>query len=335
MPGRALPACRQAESRPFSLLFILFFTILLTSCRKEELPVQPLDRGSVVTAQVDMGNDYKQQIYYSLGNNSIVSTNLKVDWDLAFESSATGTHIKLNSAKWMGIYKTQQTVFSTVTDTSGYANNTMYDAPSGNMDSTAVGSWQDGKVYVLFRGYTPSGSKIGFKKIQFISSDASTYTFKYANLNGSSEQTITLTKQSSKNFTCFSINTNAVANIEPDKENFDLWFTQFTHVYADHTPYLVVGILSNPHKVKTSRITDISFDNIKLNDTITHPFTPHVNNIGFDWKTFSLNTNTYTVDPSMCFIIKATDGFYYKLHFIGFYNSGGLKGSPKFEFKKL
>ena len=318
-----------------NIVFILFI-LFLVSCKKEELPIQPLDRGGVITAQVEMGSDYREQIYYSLSFNTIISSNLKVDWDLAFESSATGSHIKLNSAKWMGSYKTSQTDFNAVSDTSGYANHVVYDSPTGNLDSTAIGSWQsDGKVYVLFRGYTPSGSKIGFKKIQFISSDATSYTFKYASMNGSNLQTITLPKQSAKNFTYFSISTNALAIIEPDKENYDLLFSQYTHIYADHTPYLVVGMLTNPHKMKSARITDVSFENIQLSDTLTHPLSPLINNIGFDWKTFNLTTSNYTVDPTICFIIKGVDGFFYKLHFIGFYNTSGLKGSPKFEFKKL
>jgi hypothetical protein len=311
--------------------------MLAVSCRKEELPVKPLDRGEVISAQVDMGSDYKTQIYYSLSGNSIVSTHIKTEWDLAFESAAAGCHIKLNSAKWMGCYRTSQTDFNAVQDTTGYANNVTFDMPGGNLDSTAIGDWQSHSfVYIIDRGYTPGGTKIGYKKVQFISADANSYTFRYASLNGSNEQTVTVNRQTAKNFTCFSMNTNSVAaNIEPERENYDLLFAQYTHVYADHTPYLVVGMLLNPYKVKAARITDVDFANIQLSDTVTHPLSTPINTIGFDWKTYNFSTGTYTVDPAISFIIKAVDGFYYKFHFIGFYSSAGLKGSPKFEFKKL
>jgi hypothetical protein len=319
------------------ILCFLGIVVLTISCRKEELPVKPLDRGEVIIAQVDMGSDYKTQIYYSLSGNSVVSTHIKTEWDLAFESATNGYHIKLNAAKWMGCYRTTQTDFNAVYDTTGYANNVTFDMPTGNMDSTAIGDWRSHSfVYIIDRGYTPAGTKIGYKKVQFISADANSYTFKYASLNGSNLQTITVTRQPSKNFTCFSMNTNAVApSIEPDRENYDLLFAQYTHIYPDHTPYLVVGILTNPYKVKAARIADIEFANIRLSDTLLHPLSSPLNTIGFDWKSYSFSTSTYTVDPSICYIIKAVDGFCYKLHFIGFYSSGGLKGAPKFEYRKL
>ncbi|MCD6067975.1 MAG: hypothetical protein K0S33_2801 [Bacteroidetes bacterium] len=327
-------------------LFFILSVVLFFSCRKEELPIKPHNSGGgdneypVVTSQVDMGNDYKTQIYYSLPGNNIVATHIKTDWDLAFESATGGYHIKLNSAKWMACYRTTKTDFATVTavsDTTGHTNTVLYDVPSGNLDSTAVNDWQSHSfVYIVNRGFTPAGSTIGYKKVQFLSADANSYTFKYASLNGSNEQTVTVNRQTAKNFTCFSMNTNAVANnIEPDRENYDLLFGQFTHIYPDGMPYLVVGMLTNPHKVRSARFTDMDFANIQLSDTISHPLVSNINNIGFDWKTFNLTTGVYTVDPTFSYIIKTVDGSYYKLHFIGFYSTTGLKGSPKFEFQKL
>ena len=50
---------------------------------------------------------------------------------------------------------------------------------------------------------------------------------------------------------------------------------------------------------------------------------------------FDFETGKYSVDPSQNFIIKSTEGIYFKLHFNEFYNETGEKGYPKFEFQEL
>ncbi len=122
------------------------------------------------------------------------------------------------------------------------------------------------------------------------------------------------------------------------KTAYDLCFTQYSHVYYDPPPlhfYQVTGALSNSYNTRVLKITDKPFNNIVIGDTLNKTFSTHKNAIGYEWKTFDLNTNVYTVDASICYIIQDSKGFYYKLHFIDFYNSSGIKGYPKFEFIKL
>lgn len=317
--------------------FVLAVAFLFTSCRKKEIAIEPFDRGDVITASVDMSSDYKHQVFYSLSQDTIVSTNLKTDWDLAFENGATGYHVKLNSAKAMYAYNTGQTTFSLVTDTSGFGTNKKCDSPTGNLDSTAFNGWESSfPVFVLDRGYSSSGIHQGFKKIQLLSSGVSDYSYKVAELNGAGEVTVSVPKNNAKNFSCLSLNTNQVVNVEPDKENYDLLFTQYTHVYSNpYSTYLVTGVLINPDKVKVAAINDKPFSEIELNDTIQHPFSSFQNAIGYDWKFYDLPNSVYIVYPSKCYIIKDVQGYFYKLHFIDFYNQSGQKGAPKWEYKRL
>jgi HmuY protein len=307
------------------------------SCRKSEIAIEPLERGDVITASVDMNSDYKQQLFYSLSENAIVSSNLKTIWDIGFECGSTGFHIKTNTSKAMSVYNTTQTIFTAVNDTNGLSENRNYDSPTGNLDSTAFGNWQTNKpVYIVDRGYNETGAQLGYKKVQILSVTANEYTIKIADVNGSNEVTVIVPKNTSKNFVSFSFNSNSVVNVEPDKENYDLLFTQYTHIYNDpFSIYLVAGVLINSNKVKVAQVFDTPFTDITVNDTITHPFKNYQNTIGFNWKTYSFVSSSYTVDINKCYIIKDVKGFYYKLHFIDFYYSSGLKGVPKFEFKKL
>lgn len=319
------------------ILIRLLIVLIFSSCEKKELPAPKYDRGDVLTAQVNMTTNYKNQIWFSLSDNKIVSTNFKTDWDMAFESSATGNHIILNSALGMRIWKTNFTQLSQVTDTAGLAVNEIVDSPTGNLDSTAINDWQtNNTVYILNRGYSETGQVLGFYKLKIISVSSSQFTFEYANIFGTQTHQTTVTKDAAYNFNAYSFTSHQQVSIEPSKLNFDLCFTQFTHVFTNPTHYYqVTGVLSNSFQTRVANINDRPFNEITINDTLGRMFSNYKNSIGYDWKTFDLNTNLYTVNPSLCYIIHDSKGFYYKLHFIDFYNSSGIKGYPTFEFKKL
>ena len=53
------------------------------------------------------------------------------------------------------------------------------------------------------------------------------------------------------------------------------------------------------------------------------------------WKEFNFETNLYSVKDNINFVIRDFEGKYYKMRFIDFYNSQGLKGYPKFELEEL
>ena len=61
--------------------------------------------------------------------------------------------------------------------------------------------------------------------------------------------------------------------------------------------------------------------------------------IGHEWKDVEVdvnsNTAVYVVNSDKIYIVKDTEGFYYKLRFISYYNELGEKGFPVFEHKRL
>ena len=66
-----------------------------------------------------------------------------------------------------------------------------------------------------------------------------------------------------------------------------------------------------------------------------HFFTRDWDVIGYDWKDFSLQTNTFTIFSDKIYLIKDASGNLFKLRFIDFYDDNGIKGSPAFEFMRL
>lgn len=316
-------------------LFVSFLFIGFFSCKKEELPVPKHDPGNVLTSTVDMDATYKWQVYFDLETNSVVGQNLKTAWDLGFENGVSGFHIVLNTSKFMFACNTGSSDFSSIIDTLGYQSNRKWDSPSGRLDSTAIGNWQGmNNVYIIDRGYNEIGAHQGFRKIQFLSVDATSYTVRFALLSGEGDTNLVINKNDDYNLTLLSFSTANTVLIEPPKYSWDLVFTQYTHIFYHPTePYLVTGCLLNRYNTEcvvdsVSAFSDIVFDGINYSN-----FSNDINVIDYDWKTYI--GGTYVTNSYKNYIIKDCEGFYYKLHFIDFYNQWGIKGNPKWEFQKL
>jgi len=320
------------------LILLITVITLLTSCEKEEKPVPLHDAGDVVTNEVEMTTSYKYQLYFDLETNSVVGQNLKTDWDLGFEASPTGNHIILNTAKRMYVANTNQNDFAIVTDTIGLTFG--WDEASGNLDSTGVGTWMGlQEVYVFDRGYDALGAHLGFKKMVFLSVNASEYQVRFANLDGTEDVSYQVDKDADYNFIHLSLSgSGAVVSVQPKKEDWDILFTQYTHIFYDEEPvlpYLVTGIISNRNKVEIAEVFDKDFLDITFDDVALSSFGDNINQIGHDWKYYDLNAGQFVIFSDQNYIIKSTEGVYYKIHFIDFYNNLGEKGTPVFEFQEL
>jgi hypothetical protein len=124
--------------------------------------------------------------------------------------------------------------------------------------------------------------------------------------------------------------------VEPPKDTWDIAFTQYTHVFEEESgplPYLVTGCLLNRYKTVAIKDTVNIFSDISLAGAESATFSNAINTIGYDWKTYT--GSTYVVNKSWNYVIRNRNGFYYKMHFISFFNTSGEKGSPSFEYQQL
>lgn len=317
------------------ILILIPALVFIFSCKKKELPIEKHDPGDVITSSVNLESNYKWQIYFDLKTNTVVGQNLKSIWDLGFECGTNGSHIVLNTSKFMFVYNTHQTNFSAVTDTIGFAINKTWDLPNGDFDSTAIGNWQgNNEVYIIDRGFNEVGTHQGFRKIQFQSVDATSYTVRFSALNGNGDVTLQINKDDNFNFTFLSFSTSNTITVEPPKETWDLVFTQYTHIFHNPTePYLVTGCLIN--RSNTSAVVDSStaFTQITYDKIPNYTLKTDVDAIGYNWKSYS--GSSYSIKYHVNYLIRDRDDIYYKLHFIDYYSPGGLTGSPKWEYQKL
>ena len=317
------------------LVYILIASVLLFSCRKEERPVAPNQPGEVTMNTATMTADYRYQLYFNLENNEFVGQNIKTDWDLAFTTGVEDFVIKTNAANAMSVADLGEVDFASVTDTLGFAANESYDAVTGNLDSTAIGDWRNKEnLYLINKGFSYTGQHRGYAKLKLIDYTSSSYTFRLGALSDPEGTVYKVDKKINYNFSFFSIDESSTVTVEPPKEDWDLVFTQYTHIfYEPFTPYLVTGTLLNQHETKALLIEDLPFAEVELEDVTNLLLSDHLNTIGYDWKTFT--DGNYTIHSDKTYIIQDQKGLYYKLRFIDFYDENGQRGAPKFEFQAL
>ncbi|MBL7816259.1 MAG: HmuY family protein [Saprospiraceae bacterium] len=326
-----------AGSSAVAAFFYAFIATIATGCLKEEDPVIPTRSGDVITRTVEMTPQYRYQIFYNLAQDSIVQRNQKWDWDLAFEATANGTIVRLNSAKYMLSSQLPTEDFAAVRDTNGFFRNRRWEA-TNTPDTLTLGSaLNNKKVYWIDRGYDENGDQMPFVKLQFESVDNQKYRFKIARIGQlDAPEVYEITKDPSVNYVHFSFNTNQKVKVEPIKENWDIEFTQYMFTFFDpYTPYLVTGVLLNPNQTTAAVDSTTGFNKIDRAFAQNMKLTAQSDAIGYTWKGFSLDNQAYKINSHYTYVIKNSKGIYYKLRFISFFDAFGRRGYPQFEYQKL
>jgi hypothetical protein len=325
---------RIINSAKYLLLLVLIGS--LCSCEKSEIGIpKPVPvPTNAITSQVSIGATYQYQVFFDLETNKAVSQNSKFSWDVAFEASADGYHVILNNSKSSFAYNSGTNNFETA-DTAGHLKTLLYDVSSGNLDSTAIGDWRtDKNVYFINLGKDADGANLGYKKLQIISVDATSFVVKMASLDGSNLVQKTIMKDSAYNFMFITLSAGDLITVEPPKDTWDVVFTQYTTIFYDpgFLPYSVTGCLLNRYQTTGARDSLTDFTVIDLDFVKEATLTPAIDIVGYDWKEY---TGVYITNPKMIYFIKNRHGIYYKLHFKDFYNQAKEKGNPLFEFQEL
>jgi len=322
----------------------LVLTLAFSGCIPEESPIAPYDRGPIRIETLAIGPDYASQLYFDLDAGTIVQTTPVTVCDLNFRSDAGGNQIFLNSATISAAADMGEVPFESVTTTTKAV--WAHDRPDGSWDSTAIGAWWSGSaetttsrnhVYVIDRGYDAANKKRGYTKMMILGADDESYRIRYANLNGSDEHTVTIARDTTRNVTGFSFTSGTAVASEPPKGEWDIVMTRYTHVFyePEYTPYSVTGVLLNRSRAAAVIDTVRDFASITQADVAGYSFTDDLNTIGYDWKTYDLNSGKYTVHPTWTYIVRRNDGFACKLRFVEFYNDKGERGFPRMEWQKL
>ncbi len=295
-----------------------------------------------VNDMVSMQPSYTNQVYYSFKNGEIANISNQ-DWELAFDVSPYGAAIRTNGQLGIELYTTPYDTsnWSNI-DTSGMSNWTL------NLNSDQL--WEEGafnsnydpqdasdlgwgvynsithfiignKTFVLKYG---DGS---IKKIWIKSLASGNYNFVYSDLDNSNTTNQTLSKSnfSGKNFGYYSLSTNTEIDREPLAIDWDIVFTKYITEYAPDVPYSVTGVLLNKG-VKAYKDITVGTNSATFNNSTQ--FETGINTIGFNWKNFDMSTFTYVLDDSATYFVQTNNGDVWSIGFTGF--DGSSTGNIEF-----
>jgi hypothetical protein len=328
-----------------SIHFALFFSlILLQGCIREEDPVLPHAAGNVTSRSIALSSDYRSQVFYNFDKDSIINRNLKTEWDIAFDvadvlslqngANTEGGKIYLNQAKYMFAWRTDKTELEELKDTVGFFRNRKWDA-SNNTDTMAIGGVKNQKnAYWIDRGLDQFGDPLELIRFKIVAVTKEKFTFKIFRQGARNTEQFDIQRDTNYNRVYFSFDSNKAVQVEPKKSEWDIEFTQYMYTFKDpYTPYLVVGVLLNPLSTQAVADSSLTFEKIDRNVAQTFKLNSQPDVIGYGWKAFT--GNIFKIHYHYNYIINDQKGYWWKMHFVDFYDNRGTKGTPKFEFQRL
>lgn len=310
---------------------------------------------SQTEVEVTMGAGYANDAFYSFENGT-VATSPRINWDIAFATNRFNVSILANNGGEVELYTYPNG------DISAWESVDISGIGSWPMMYNSVESWDEGAFnrnvdpnnpFDFGWGiYNPSTHHIvgdslyviktvsgNYKKLWIVEKDPTnginTWEFKYANIDGSEEQTLIIEGDDhiDKNFVHYSLEGNQIMEKEPDSDEFELQFTR----YYDYTiPYYVVGIYSNSPRVTVEEVSGV--DQTSFEDFTEANFSTNITTIGSDWKYFDLDQMVYLVETDRVYFCKVlsnngADSTYWKFYFTNF--TGMSEGTSTFIQKKL
>lgn len=299
---------------------------------------------------ISVGPGYASEVYYDM-EDGVVQTAPLNEWDIAFQIQGFASSIITNGGTGVRLYVAENNTvddFGTAIDTTGMAEtwtawynsaetwelgafNLNSDYESGNfgwgaynmVTHTVAGT----TLYVIV---LPDGTA---KQIMVDGLTSGTYSFSYADLDGSNKVTASLAKSgfAGKNFGYYSIRDGKEVDHEPQGENWDLVFGKYIAWISagpgETVPYVVTGVRSNMGVT----VAEVESVNPEMEPTPSETaFSDTITVIGHDWKSF--NGSGYTVRDAVYFV-KDQVGDIYRLHFTEF--AGSANGNIAFTKQKM
>jgi len=329
-----------------SLLIATIIAFALMACEENN------DENTTIPVSIEMGPSYAEDVYYSM-TDGVVKKVDRTNWDIAFHTDSWSSTIILNEGNDVKLFTYRKG------DTTAWNNNfTEQDIAQQEPLYNADTSWTHGAFEQNSLGHPDYGWGIynmqshdvigdslfviqlgdgSFKKlwIKRKNSTENNYVIKYADLDGTSEmeKNIDASAYTGKNFIYYSLQTDEVLDREPDSESWDILFTKYVGLVPSSegmTPYNLTGVLANIG-IQSAEIrnTDPAIADYKNAD-----FNTNIAEIGADWKSFDMETFSWSLENNVSYFVETSGGNIYKMVFTSYEGqSTGVIGFEKTRVK--
>jgi len=324
-----------------SLLFLGTYAIL---------NAQITDAQSGATRTVTTGASYANEIYYHFDNGS-VKTVARNTWDIAFITDQMEIGILANNGNGVDVYTYPDGAIANWDETLDITNistwTKMYNSNDTWLGGALVANAIPGDEFDYGWGtynmgnHTIAGDSIfiiklsdaTYRKLAIVQKNAvqNTWTFKYANLDGTNEQQVNFDADDYSNFYFihYSILNQSIVEQEAPAADWQLLFTKY---YDTSIPYNVTGVLTSPN-VYVQEVRQSNLDQGTFTAYDDQAFTDVINTIGSDWKSYNMGTSAYDLTDTVVYFVQVENGDVWKMYFTGF--SGMSTGTYTFNQENL
>ncbi len=299
---------------------------------------------------IEMGDGYVNDVYYSLLDGA-KETEANTNWHIAFRTGGQTDGIRINSATGTGAANANTSVYvypnGKITDWASFDSagclgwqkleNSDESWEVGAFNTTA-GQFPDfGWGTYNMSTHVVSGDSIYFitfmnngvteyRKLYIDDKTSGNWTFTYADLDGSNEQTVTLKSSdySGKNYIYYNLSTNTALDREPAA--WDFVSTRYNALQVTGTYAGATGILTNIG-VWVAKAEGKDADDLELADSTADGFSDLINTIGYGWKHYEFGGQgvTWHTEDSLAYFIQDQGGILWKVVFTDFTGSTGGK----------
>ncbi len=303
--------------------------------------------------EISYGPGYSQQLFYSLSSQESVSLD-DAAWDIAFTAQGLqDAGIILNEAASSDENDTPLELY--LVPGKSYEEVISEDDLGGRLYNDEQ-SWQYGAFNAMRNENNPldygwgtydasamavEGTQLfalklrdgSFRKLEISALDGTSYQVRHAAFDGSGEVSFSVDKSNHQDtgLVFYSLTSNEVVTEIPATGDWDLMFTRYTTPLDDGQGnilnYLLTGTLSGAG-VEVAQADGIDPATVEF-DAYRDSLQSALDVIGYDWKSFDLNTFSWSLPLDRVYFVKTAEGEVYKLQFIDF--EGSSTGVAVFE----
>lgn len=336
-------------------------------------PVGP-SVGQVLQPSVG-GPNQPNQVYVDLSTGKIESVNRETwdfgfssgsDFRVVINGSLKMAVKKLETSDITLVQQSDVSVRVGAGNDTSLASNGFVDNPTGVLAGAGAGigtaiaevsaTDADNKVYLVNLGFSigktkpnvgnveVDGAARGWKKIRILRS-GNGYKIQYADLASTTFQEKTVAKTSDFNFTFFSLTKESPVSVEPQKAKWDLNFTYFTNyvnfgseVSYGFSDFIVSNMKGGTQAYQVLVATGgayADFTKAKVDEANFKASLTDQRVIGSSWRNGGGENSLPSIRTDRFYVVKDTEGNYYKVKLLTMTNAAGERGYVSFEYALL
>ena len=316
------------------IILPIFLVVVLAACKNDDDNSSPY---SEVT--INMESNQGSDVYYSMANGE-VNTVDRNEWDIAFSVPLQAATILINEGKGLELYCVGDTNAWASVDANSinglkprYNNKTDWTIGAFNLNAAAWPNYGWGTYHQGNPDYNVGGDSMyiikfpdnSLKKLMIRAKLGanSGNIIRTAGIDGSNEFVDTLSTapyNDLKNFIHYSLTTHQAVEAEPNMDEWDLLFTRYVEMVPGPgsilMPYPVTGVLINPN-VTVAKVVGVAAEQAVETQSV-NGYVSTTDVIGYDWKVFDQQSQTYFITDNLSYFVKSVDGKKYQLYFTGY-----------------